>query len=453
MSLHLLTSLKIEDRITPSDRLSGVWIEAALAFGFMISGIIGFIVIFFWMIMPQWRFFIEFQKTSCTVVALGVDPMPNKNLYRPQIRIEYTAPTPLVSDKTGKKISKKYSIWTYDFNSLNNSGYSYQKNEAYRAARAFKIGGRYTCWYDPHDPKKAVLFRNWSWTNITLLIVPFSLFLLGLGPLIHLYLYRPERSVVKGSVHSDSLHNYAAENAEESSPDVSSDKLLESELVNDLPNSPSIRNIIDSPGVKMKYRLPLDNSPIWSLGVILLLCVAWGLLCIAFVSVALGGFLDRRPDWVLTGFILPFVLIWVGLIFYFFRNLQLATSISPTLLEIDDALLHPGQKTSALVIQMGEHYIFSFDVNLICEEEAVFSYGTDIRREKQVVYRSNLLSQKDFNIVADEPFEKSFEFTIPPDAMHSFDSPHNRIAWRLEVCGEAENRPPFTRSFVLVVKP
>lgn len=203
----------------------------------------------------------------------------------------------------------------------------------------------------------------------------------------------------------------------------------------------------------MNYRLPLDNSPIGSLGVILFLCVAWGLLCIAFVSVSLGGFLDRRPDWVVTGFILPFVLIWIGLIFYFFHNMQSATSVSPTLIETNDALLHPGQKTAALIIQMGEHYFFKLDVNLICEEEAVFSYGTDIRREKQVVYRSNLLSEKDFNIAADEPFEKSFEFTIPPDAMHSFDSSHNRIAWRLEVCGEVENRPPFTRSYILVVKP
>ena len=452
MSLNLLTTLKIEDRTTPSDRLSGVWIEAALAFGFMICGIIGFIVVFFWMIMPQWRLQREYKETQCKVVARGVDPMPNNNFYRPQIQIEYTAPTPLASDTIGKTILKKYSVWTYDFNTLYNSGYSYQKNEAYKALDAFEIGKDYVCWYDPHDPKKVVLFRNWSWTNITLLIVPISLFLLGFGPLIHLYMYRSGRSVKK-NVQSAALQSNSAENAEDSPPEISSEKTSESELDIDLPNSPSIRNIIDSPGVKMNYRLPLDNSPIWSLGVLMLLLIGWGVMCIGLVSLALGRFLDGKPDWVLNGFIIPFVLIWIGLILYFFRNLQLATSISPTLIEINDALLHLGQTTTALVIQMGGHYIFKLDVNLVCEEEAAFSYGTDIRREKRVVYRSNLVSEKDFNIVADEQFEKSFEFTIPQDAMHSFDSPHNRIAWRLEVCGEVEDLPPFTRSYVLVVKP
>ena len=55
--------------------------------------------------------------------------------------------------------------------------------------------------------------------------------------------------------------------------------------------------------------------------------------------------------------------------------------------------------------------------------------------------------------ITDEQFEKTFEFTIPPDAMHSFDSLHNRISWRLDVCGEVEGAPPFTRSYVLVVNP
>ena len=453
MSLRLnLTSLKIEDRITPSDRRSGVWIEAALAFGFTIGGIIGFIVVFCWMILPQWRFFNEYQKTQCTVVGLGVVNMPNTDLYRPQVRIQYTAPTPILSDKSGKTILKKYDICTYDFNTLRNSGYFYQKSEALKLLEAFSVNGKYYCWYDPHDPQKAVLFYNWSWTNITILIVPISLFLLGLGPLIHLYLYRAGHSQEKYAHLSGSLQNHPADVPEELPSESASDK-QSPEFAKQFPCSPSIRNIIDSPGVKMKYRLPLDNSPIVSLGVILLLCIAWGVLCIACVSVALGGFLDRRPDWVLTGFILPFVLIWVGLFFYFFRNLQLATSVSPTLMEINDAPLHPGQTTTALLIQMGGLYIFKLDVNLVCEEEAVYSYGTDIRSEKTVVSRSNLLSEKDFNIVLDERYEKSFEFTIPQNAMHSFDSPHNRISWYLEVCGEAENHPPFTRNFVLVVNP
>lgn len=454
MSLRLnLTSLKIEDRITPSDRRSGVWIEAALAFGFLIGGIIGFIVIFFCSIMPQWRLFKEYQKTQCTVVNVGVANQGNSDLYRPQIRIKYYAPTPIHSDKSGKTILKEYNIWTYDFNTLNNSGYLYQKEEAYRALKAFENNKQYDCWYDPHNPQKAVVLCNWSWTNVTMLIVPVSLFLLGLGSLIHLFMYQTGHSHKKAVPSSSSLQNKPSDNPDDLSSQIATDSESASEQIAIFPNVPSVQNIIDSPGVKMKYRLPLANSPIRSLGVILLLCVGWGVLCITFVSVAIGSFLDRRPDWILTGFILPFVLVWIALVLYFIHNVQLATSVSPTLLETNDAPLHLGQKTSALLIQMGGHYFFKLDVNLVCEEEAVFSYGTDIRSEKTVVYNSNLLSEKDFNIVPDEQFEKTFEFTIPLDKMHSFDSPHNRVSWRLEVRGEAEDLPPFTRSYVLVVNP
>lgn len=454
MSLRLnLTSLKIGDRITPSDRRSGVWIEAALAFGFLISGIIGFIVIFFCLIMPQWRLFNEYQKTQCTVVNSGVASQENSDLYRPQICIKYVAPTPILSDKSGKTILKEYNIWTYDFNTLNNSGYFYQKDEAYKALKAFENDKQYDCWYDPHNPQKAVVLCNWSWTNVTLLIVPISLFLLGLGSLIHLFMSQTGRTHKKVTSPSSSLQNTPSDNPEDLSSQTESDSESAPKQFVVFPNVPSVQNIIDSPGVKMKYRLPLANSPIRSLGVILLLCVGWGVLCITFVSVAIGSFLDRHPDWVLTGFILPFFLVWIALLLYFIQNVQLATAVSPTLLETNDTPLHPGQKTSALLIQMGGHYFFKLDVDLVCEEEAVFSYGTDIRSEKLVVSRTKLLSEKDFNIVPDEQFEKSFEFSIPQDAMHSFDSPHNRVSWRLEVCGEAENHPPFTRSYVLVVNP
>ncbi|MBR0236488.1 MAG: DUF3784 domain-containing protein [Thermoguttaceae bacterium] len=454
MSLRLnLTSLKIDDRITPSDRRSGVWIEAALAFGFLICGIIGVIVIFFCSIMPQWRLFKEYQKTQCTVIETAVVNQGNSDLYRPQIHIKYVAPTPIHSDNSGKTILKQYSIWTYDFNTLNNSGYFYQKDEAYNALKAFETNKQYDCWYDPHYPQKVVVLCNWSWTNVTMLIVPISLFLLGLGSLIHIFMYQTVHSQKKTAIPSGSLQNKPSDNADELSSQIASDSESVPEQAHVLPNVPSVQNIIDSPGVKMKYRLPLANSPIGSLGVLLLLCIGWGLLCIAILSVGIGGFLDKNPDWILIGFTVVFFLIGIGLVLYFIHNLQLATSVSPTLLETNDTPLHPGQTTTALLIQMGGNYFFKLSVVLVCEEEAFFSYGTDIRSEKFVAYETTLFSEKDFNIVTDEQFEKSFEFTIPPNAMHSFDSLHNRISWRLDVCGEAEGAPPFTRSYVLVVNP
>ncbi|HMC11219.1 MAG TPA: hypothetical protein VKH44_08005, partial [Pirellulaceae bacterium] len=41
----------------------------------------------------------------------------------------------------------------------------------------------------------------------------------------------------------------------------------------------------------------------------------------------------------------------------------------------------------------------------------------------------------------------------PPTAMHSFQSPHNLVRWKLVVRGEAETWPLFERGFPIVVYP
>lgn len=460
MSLRLdLTSLKIEDRITPSDRRLGVWIAVTVAIGFILSGVIGFLWIFLGDVAPQWRLLEEFKSVRCVVQDAKIEQSQTNSLYRPLIYIKFTIPAANPDNASRSSSPKEYFVWTYDFNTIFNpdSSYSYSESEAKKLKNAFIVSRGYTCWYDPHDPQKVVLFCCWTWTNILLLVVPASLFLLGLSSLIHLiYVYRFGRIIEKkAATQSAGSNNSESGTVPETQENAANSD--ESTVIKPTPNVPSIQSIIDSPGVKMKYRLPLDKSPVWSLAVILIMCIAWGALCLASVSVAVGGFLDHRPEWNLVIAILPFFLIWLALIFYFLRIAKKSTAIAPTLLEMDEAPLHPGESASALLIQMGAFYIFKLEVNLICEEEAVFTYGTDVRSEKNIVYRANLLSEQNFNITSDERFSKFFDVYIPANAMHSFDSPHNRIVWQLEVYGEVEihegQTQSFTRRFVLVVVP
>ncbi len=240
-------------------------------------------------------------------------------------------------------------------------------------------------------------------------------------------------------------------NAADLSDSSDSPNLSEKRIV--FPAVPSAREIMNSPGVRLKYRLPLDNSPLWGMSVLGAACLIWNFLVLMFLSVAVGYILDGQPDWGLLLFVVPFLLIGFALIGYFLYKIQTLTAVGPTLLEIDDMPLTPGQTANILLIQTGAHQFKSFNLKLVCEEEAVFSYGTDIRQETSTIYNQELLEREDFVISAEDNWEQELPLTIPAFAMHSFEAPHNRVRWRLIVEGVVENAAPFTRRFALVVIP
>ncbi len=51
------------------------------------------------------------------------------------------------------------------------------------------------------------------------------------------------------------------------------------------------------------------------------------------------------------------------------------------------------------------------------------------------------------------PFEKTVEFEVPADAMHSLEVPNNKITWKLEVEGGRPDWPSFRRQYAVVVHP
>jgi len=93
------------------------------------------------------------------------------------------------------------------------------------------------------------------------------------------------------------------------------------------------------------------------------------------------------------------------------------------------------------------------ELQLTCDEEATYQQGTDIRTERHQLHSTRLFIAKRFEIEPSAPFETTVDLQIPGGAMHSFQSRHNAVIWRLVVRGVAENWPPFERSFPLIVYP
>lgn len=219
------------------------------------------------------------------------------------------------------------------------------------------------------------------------------------------------------------------------------------------PNVPRDADLTNSPGVRLKYRLPGLESPIWQLtaaAVTSLLCVG---IAIALIVLAVQSFHAGRPQWALTGFLVAFSTVTVWVVYYFVRQLTLHTGIGPTNVEISAHPLQPGQTCEMWLVQSGRLHVRRLTIELVCEEEATFRQGTDVRSERRVVYREEIFCGEQFHIDPAKPFEQSGNFRVPCSAMHSFRSAHNAIHWKIVVTGDFVKWPSLVRSFPIVVYP
>src|SRR5208282_740271 len=96
------------------------------------------------------------------------------------------------------------------------------------------------------------------------------------------------------------------------------------------------------------------------------------------------------PDWLMTWFILPFLVVGIALVAVFVRLLRQTAAIGPTLVEISGHPLLPGNQYRFFLSQSGNLTLKTIEVSLICEEEAVFRQGTNARTESREVFRQSL---------------------------------------------------------------
>lgn len=217
----------------------------------------------------------------------------------------------------------------------------------------------------------------------------------------------------------------------------------------DYPTVPRDANITNSPGIKLAYRLPIERSPGWKLFAVGLFAVFWN----GLVGVLIWLHWQEHPDWILTGLTVPFAILGILAVIYFFYLVLLATAIGPTSLEISSHPIYPGEKYRVFLSQAGRLSVKALTVTLVCEEEATFRQGTDTRTERRRILEQQVFSNESFEILPVAPFENESDLDFPSNVMHSFQSDHNGVHWRLVVSGIVEKWPKFQRNFPLVVYP
>lgn len=415
-------------RRTGSSRLGSAGELLFFAF-FLLLGCAGLAVSFMTLIVPQWRVNHEFVEHRCIVLEKQIGQSDGEDgiVYRAEIKIEYH-----IGDDT-------FRPWTYDIHRAYSSG-----REAKQAILdRFVIDRRkpieYPCWYDPAEPGTAVLVRGYTWWIWLILVVPITFILIGLGGVIYRVLHwgksTERRAVMQQRV-------------KRRDPFVAGGAAARK-----FPNVPDDTDISNSPGTTLRYRLPTSTSAGWQLAGLLLASLVWNGIVSVFVVLAVGGHVEGEPDWFLTLFVIPFVGIGIFLIVLFVRQVLVATGIGPTLVEISDHPLRPGDSCRLFLSQSGRLSINSLRVCLVCEEQSTYRQGTNTRTETREVYRREVSCHEGFEVHRGLPFEVECELEMPAAAMHSFKSEHNGLAWQVVVEGDVAGWPDYRRSFPLIVHP
>ncbi len=307
-----------------------------------------------------------------------------------------------------------YRSSRYQFKGGSSSGRSGKS----RVVNAHPVGHTGVCYVNPNDPSQAVIERGWT-NDLWFGLIPLVFVVVGGGGIIGTFVYgsdkkRPGREWLPKSkaepVRIDTV-----------SPD--------DEPVTLKPTTGRIGKFIGS----------------------IVFAVFWNGITSVFVSIAVSRHLGGDPEWFLTFFIIPFVLIGLGLIGYVFYsflalfNPRVQLTINRAAVPLGEPLLLDWTLTGAA------GRLRSFKITLEGREEATYQRGTNTVTDKHTFATLTLTELTDAaDIMAGHG---RAELVVPADTMHSFVATNNKIVWTLKAHGQIARWPDVKDEFPIVIAP
>jgi hypothetical protein len=196
-------------------------------------------------------------------------------------------------------------------------------------------------------------------------------------------------------------------------------------------------------------KLKTSSSRIGRLILSIVFAAFWNAIVSVFLFSCISGWRSGSGDGCMTAFLMPFVLVGIGLmvlVAYFFLGLF---NPSPTL-KLNPAVVALGDSVEVEWETTGNvDRVKSFKITLEGREEATYKRGTSTSTDKSVFLKLDIV---------DSPRGKDLrrgkgKFQIPADSMHTFISKHNKIIWSLSVKGDIPMWPDINEEFPLEVQP
>ncbi len=367
--------------------------QIALAMGLIFTVVGGALFLFLFVVpavsQAQAMGWIE---VPCTVIDSTVRSWSTDDgtSHRPDVLYEYQA---------GGRTWRSNRV---DFFSALSSGYDNARDVVGR----YPDGSTVACWVDPGNPGRSLLEKGFRPKH-----------LLGLLPLIFF-------------IAGGALSRWAW-------AQMRAGKITAGE-------SPEEPEPIEGPLV-----LEPQVSPLGKVFGALFFALFWNGIVSVFVFQAVKGWERGHPDWFLTIFLIPFVLVGlaaIGGVAY----LALALVNPRPRLTLETAAARLGDELRLNWSFTGRaSRIQHLRIFLEGREEATYQRGTDTHTDREVFAAHDLVDTgNDWEIP-----KGAAAVVIPGDTMHSFTAKNNKIVWEIQVKGVIDRWPDVGQNFPITIRP
>ena len=338
--------------------------------------------------------------------------------------------TPCTIDKSRVKPHRSddgttYSVdvlYTYEFNGTRHRSSRYSFETGSSSGRASKKavvdalpeGKATVCYVDPDDPKEAVLNRELTagtWFGL----IPLVFVLVGMVGMF-----------------------FSARSALRRGAEPAADAAMGMVPLREAAGAP--------PG---PVTLKAAGSPLGKLIGLLFFAVFWNGIVSVFVWEVVKGWSGGKPNWFLTLFLVPFVLIGLGAVGGVLYQFLALFNPRPRL------VVTPGAASPGGLVQVRWEFrgstgrIDTLAIVLEGREEARYRRGTSTYTDTEVFATLPIVEVSDRrDMVAGEG-----AVTLPADTMHTFKASNNKILWRLKVNGDIRMWPDVKEEFEFEVLP
>jgi hypothetical protein len=330
----------------------------------------------------------------------------------------------------------------YNFSIGHSSGYESKR----RAVDAHPPGSETTCYVDPDDPTRSVINRNpggYLWWGL----FPLPFLAVGVGGLLFVLKgagkrkpsgertggarsLRPSQRSAPRESRSDAARSHGAQIRQAA-------KQWAASLDDARPRHG-----------------PLDLEPAVSplikiLGTLFIALFWNGIVSVFLFTGVFPGFRSGNVEWITTLFMVPFVLVGLGLIGFFFYTVLASFNPRPRL-TLEDGHLTPGSRTGLSWQFAGSAgRLQKLTIELEGRESARYRRGTSTSTDHHVFYSDELVSETRYHSI----HRGETELRVPERTMPSFKSSNNGIEWRLKVRGEIPFWPDVIEDFTITVDP
>ncbi len=204
--------------------------------------------------------------------------------------------------------------------------------------------------------------------------------------------------------------------------------------------------------------LEAGQSPTAKLIHVIVFATLWnGIVSLFVFFVILPSFERGDPEWLVTIFMVPFILIGLATIGGVVYQLLALFNPRPHL-TLADGHLTPGAEVELSWQLVGPAWrIRSFSIELEGREAASYRSGKNTRTDHHVFYAEQVLSETGLGHSGTQhrgaQHRGRVALRIPEPTLPSFDAGHNKIEWRLKVRGDVPVWPDVSQDFPVTVFP